>query len=149
MYGYLSPENLLALSTSDSPPRNLFVSAQDAVHEFLRLQNRICGLQAIDYERAAERVGVSSSRGTIPTGPCSDSVDILHDLRCIFRAVSESVEPDWWRVWCCIRVNLDSQKKVSDLSGFPRRKVSDILRTIDELIVSKLIDSEMFCWISD
>ena len=142
----LKPARLF-YSTISPRPRNLFVSASDALGELFRLQSKIESCQAIDYEKISENVGISSSKQ--PSGPCVDSLDLLLDLKSVFKLAAESCDPDSWKIWCEVRISLVTENRLAKKLKLSRYKISKTVVKIDLIITDILADKEMFVWIPE
>jgi hypothetical protein len=81
------------------PGGRRYLSAEDAVDQYLRLRSEMSGQPAIDYERAM-CVDTSPS----PENPASLQAHEAFFLKQMFRRARQKVEDFEWRVWGVIRI---------------------------------------------
>lgn len=94
-------ENSLLLSTHQSyTGLRRYMSADDAVGEYLRAMSAIDGCAAIDYAKPLVQTAPS------PENPNLNAIDDIIELRRVFVLTAARVQRDHWIVWCERRINL-------------------------------------------
>lgn len=93
-------ENSPSLSTFQTTySRRQYLSADDAVGEYLRAMTLIDGAPAIDYAKPLVQSTAS------PENPALNAIDDVLDLRRVFALSRLRVKHEQWVVWCERRVN--------------------------------------------
>lgn len=126
-------ENDVRYSTGAShdwrPGGARYVSAEDAVDQYLRLQSEMNGQPAIDYERA---MGVDTSPS--PENPATLKAHEAFFLEeRIFKQARRWVRPYHWRVWGVIRFDMYSIREAYRTEERRRRREIKDTHTAEEL----------------
>jgi len=108
--------------------RATYVSAEDAVDQYLRLRSEMQGMPAIDYERA---IAVDSS--PTPQNPASLKAHEAFFLERIFHRVRGEVGRHRWRVWGLVRVHRYTLREAAREEQLHRREEIQYLHSRDGL----------------
>lgn len=125
-------ENSSSLSTLQSSyMRRRYLSADDAVGEYLRAVALIDGSAAIDYEKPMVQSTPSAEN------PALDAIDDVMELRRVFVVSSARVQPEHWVVWCERRIR---QRPFRSMPGVSARTARRWVEFVDAKVEQELAD---------
>jgi hypothetical protein len=142
-------ESALGGSAEGVPVRR-YVSAEDAVLDYLARRQRLEYCAGIDYGamtgagRSAARIG----RSRIKLGQrMVDGLDVLLPLHAVFEEAEATAHrrklERKWGAWCATRVHATSFADVGKMLGITKDKVAGWVRDIDALVEQILAEREM------
>lgn len=125
-------ENSPALSTFQiTYSRRRYVSADDAVGEYVRALTLIDGAPAIDYAKPLVQSAAS------PENPALNAIDDVLDLQQVFALTRARVKAEHWVVWCERRVN---QRPFGEMHGVASRTARRWVEYVDAKVEQELAE---------